>query len=220
MKREDSISLRQLALMLGINASQARKYVLSLGYSPLKARTPDSRGKLTYVFAKEEAERIVATRRQQGFIMGDTRGTPVSSDDVGVFYIIQLVPELNPNRIKFGFAANVQERLTQHRTSAPTACILRSWPSRRTWEPTFIDCLASKGCELILNEVYECGDVAALLDYAEALFKMMPDPQHRVPLSNASPLRTTHEDSAVEPSHAPEPTAGRVSSGESAPSAP
>ena len=94
MKHQEAISLRQLAEMLGINQSQARKYVLKLGYSPPRARTPDSRGKLTYVFKKEEAEQIVAARRQQGFIMGDTRGTPMSTEDVGVFYIIQLVPEL------------------------------------------------------------------------------------------------------------------------------
>ena len=193
MKHEEFISLRQLAEMLGINQSQTRKYVLKLGYAPPKARTPDSRGKLTYVFTKEEAEDIIATRRQQGFTMGETRGTLVVSEDVGVFYIIQIVPDLAPNRLKFGFAANVQERLAQHRTSAPTASILRSWPSRRTWEPTLRDCLAARGCKLILNEVYECRDLAALLDYSEDLFKMFPDPKHRVALSNASPLRPESE---------------------------
>jgi hypothetical protein len=188
---DHEISLRQLADMLGINQSQARKYVLKLGYSPPKARTPDSRGKLTYVFTEDEAEQIVTTRRQEGFIMGDTRGTPVSRDDVGMFYIIQLVPDLNQNRLKFGFTANIQERLSQHRTSAPTACILRSWPCRRTWEFTIIDCLASRNCELILNEVYECGELASLLEYADALFNMMPDPKHRIPLSSASPLKNS-----------------------------
>ncbi len=194
MKSEESISLRQLAQILGINQSQARKYVLKLGYSPPRARTPHSRGKLTYVFTQEEAQRILESRREQGFVMGDTRGTPVSSEDVGVFYIIQLVPELDPNRLKFGFAANVQDRLGQHRTAAPTACVLRSWPCRRTWEPTLIDCLASKGCELLLNEVYQCEDLSALIDYAEALFKMLPDPKRRVPLANASPLRKEGRD--------------------------
>ena len=218
MKREELVSLRGLAEMLGINQSQTRKYVLKLGYTPPQARTPDSRGKLTYVFTKEEAEDIIATRRRQGFMMGDTRGTPVVSEDVGVFYIIQIVPELDPNRLKFGFAANVQERLAQHRTSAPTGCILRSWPSRRTWEPTLLDCLASRGCELILNEVYECGDLEALLDYAEALFKLLPDPKHRVPVSIVSPLRR-ESGKRVEPAHAPEPAAGPDSSGESSPPA-
>jgi len=189
MKLGEFVSLRRLAEMLGINPSQARKYVLKLGYSPARARTPDSRGKLTYVFTQEEAEQIIENRRQQGFIMGETRATPLLSEDVGVFYIIQLVPELNPNRLKFGFAANVQDRIAQHRTAAPTSHLLRSWPCRRTWEPALKDCLASKGCELVLNEVYECEEISALLEYAETLFKMLPDPKRRVPLANASPLR-------------------------------
>jgi len=218
MKREEFVSLRRLAEMLGINQSQTRKYVLKLGYSPPQARTPDSRGKLTYVFTKEACEAIITTRRQQGFMMGDTRGTPVVSEDVGVFYIIQIIPELDPNRLKLGFAANVQERLAQHRTSAPTARILRSWPSRRTWEPTLIDCVGSRGCELILNEVYECADLAALLDYAEALFKMLPDPKHRAPLSNASPLRGETRNRVEQP-HALEPAAGPDSNLKSSPPA-
>ncbi len=213
MKHE--VSLRQLSEMLGINQSQARKYVLGLGFNPPQARTPDSRGKLTYAFTEEEAEQIVSARRQAGFIMGDTRGTPSVRDDIGVFYIIQIVPELAPNRLKFGFAARLHDRLAQHRTSAPTACILRSWPSRRTWEPALIDCLASVGCELILNEVYECYNLESLLDYTESLFKLMPDPSHRVPLSNASPLR----DGMVEQSHALEPAAGSVSNGKTSPPA-
>jgi len=103
MKPERRISLRHLSEMLGINQSQTRKYVLKLGYSAPRARTPESRGKLTYVFTEEQAQQILETRRQQGFIMGDTRGTPVSSQDVGVFYVVQLVPELNPNRLKFRY---------------------------------------------------------------------------------------------------------------------
>lgn len=188
MKKEDSISLRRLAEMLGVNPSQARKYVLKLGYSPPQSRTADSRGKLTYVFTIEQARQIVETRRQQGFTMGETRGIPVPSEQAGEFYVVQLVPELDPRRVKFGFAANVQERLTQHRTSAPTACILRAWPSRRHWEPMLIDCFASRDCELVLNEVYDCANVAGLLEYGDALFRMLPEAKQRVPLSKASPL--------------------------------
>ena len=72
-----------------------------------------------------------------------------------------------------------------------------------------IDCLASKGCELILNEVYECVDLATLLDYAEALFRMMPDPKQCIPLSIASPLRNEQLQSRVEQNAEPElPTTG------------
>ena len=116
---EDYLSLRKLSEMLGINSSQMRKYVLKLGYNPPRARTPDSRGKLTYVFTSGEAENIIKARREQGFVTAETRGVPTVTQDVGVFYLIQIIPELSPNRLKLGFAADVRQRLSEHRTSAP-----------------------------------------------------------------------------------------------------
>ena len=101
---EDYLSLRKLSEMLGINSSQMRKYVLKLGYNPPRARTPDSRGKLTYVFTSGEAENIIKARREQGFVTAETRGVPTVTQDVGVFYLIQIIPELSPNRLKLGFA--------------------------------------------------------------------------------------------------------------------
>jgi hypothetical protein len=188
---EDYISLRKLGEMLGINSSQTRKYILKLGYNPPQARTPDSRGKLTYVFTREEAESIIKTRSEQGFITAETRGVPLVTQDFGMFYLIQIIPEFNPNRLKFGFAADVQQRLAEHRTSAPTASILKTWPCKRSWESTITDCLASYGCELILNEVYECKDLQKLLEMANQLFSIFSNPHYQVPLSMMSPLRNS-----------------------------
>ncbi len=186
---EDYLSLRKLSEILGINSSQARKYVLKLGYKPQRARTPDSRGKLTYVFTSEEAESIIKARREQGFVTAETRGVPSVTQDVGVFYLIQIIPELNPCRLKLGFTADVQQRLAEHRTSAPTASILKTWPCKRSWESTITDCLAGYDCELILNEVYECKNLQKLLDIADRLFTILPNPKYQVPLSMVSPLR-------------------------------
>jgi hypothetical protein len=188
---EEYLSLRKLSEMLGINNSQTRKYVLKLGYNPPQARTPDSRGKLTYVFTGEEAESIIKARREQGFVTAETRGIPTVTQDVGVFYLVQIIPELNPNRLKLGFAADVQQRLSEHRTSAPTASILKTWPCKRSWESTVTDCLAGYDCELILNEVYECKDLQKLLEMADRLFAILPNPKYQVPLSMVSPLRSS-----------------------------
>jgi hypothetical protein len=37
-------------------------------------------------------------------------------DRYGYFYLIQLVPEALPNRIKVGFTDSVEKRLAEHRT--------------------------------------------------------------------------------------------------------
>lgn len=96
--------------------------------------------------------------------------------------------------MKLGFADDGGMRLAQHRTAAPTAKLLRTWPCKRSWEFTVIDALSTAGCKLILSEVYECGDLARLIAHGDQLFAMLPDPTKPVELSEVSPnnnARTT-----------------------------
>src|SRR5947199_6661713 len=96
---EEYVSLKQLARELGLDRSNTRKYVLKHGIRPHKRRTPDSASQLTLALTVEEAELIRAKRREEGFL-GASK--PVSKD-VGVFYVIRLIPEFDPRRIKLGF---------------------------------------------------------------------------------------------------------------------
>ena len=136
---EEFISLKTLAAEMGMDRSHARRYVLRLGVEPQKRRTQDSGGQLTLTVSAIEAEFIKSRRNEQGFL---ENAKPVQNE-AGFFYIIQLVPELDPKRVKLGFADDVSVRLSQHRTSAPTAVVLKSWPCKRSWESTVIDALAS-----------------------------------------------------------------------------
>jgi hypothetical protein len=180
---DEYVSLKALAAELGMDRSHARRYVLRLGVEPQKRRTPDSGGQLTLTVSASEAESIRSRRNEQGFL---DSSKPVQNE-AGFFYIIQLVPELDPKRIKLGFADDVNVRLLQHRTSAPTAVVLKSWPCKRSWEGTVIDALASIGGKLILNEVYEFEDVQSLLNHGEKLFALLPNPSNKVLLAHASP---------------------------------
>lgn len=177
------VPLRLLARELRVDRSHFRRYVLRLGITPQKRRTPDSGNKLVVTVTAPEADRIRAARREQGY------ESPCGEFDetVGVFYVVQLVPELDPNRVKLGFADDAPNRLAQHRTAAPTAKLLKTWPCKRSWEWTVIDALSTADCKLILNEVYECCDVARLLTHGDQLFAMLPDPWKPVELSDVSP---------------------------------
>jgi hypothetical protein len=93
---EDFVSLKQLATELGMDRSHARRYVLRLGFTPHKRRTPDSQNQLTLAVTIPEAEEIRNKRREAGFFESTK---PVVSE-VGVFYVIRLVPELDPRRLK------------------------------------------------------------------------------------------------------------------------
>jgi len=145
---------------------------------------------LTLCVTSAEAKEIAAQRAEKGFI----GSTVVPDSDVGVFYVIQLVPDLEPKRLKLGFAVSLEQRLAQHRTAAPTARVLRAWPCKRSWELTAIDALTCQGCWLILNEVFECDEPDALVKRGDAFFNMLPAPGVRVPLASASPLNSTAED--------------------------
>jgi hypothetical protein len=50
-----------------------------------------------------------------------------------------------------------------------------------------MDCLTGLGCRLILNEVFECDDVDALITRGDTLFALLPDPEAKAPLADASP---------------------------------
>jgi hypothetical protein len=159
--------------------------VLNLGITPAKRRTPDSGGQLTLTVSSSEAALIRRTRTEQGF---SGTHSPIENE-VGFFYFIQLVPELEPRRIKLGFADNVANRLQQHRTSAPTAKVLKYWPCRRTWERTAIDAVAAAGGALILNEVFEFQDVEAAIQRADQFFSLLPKPSTRNDVAEHSPHR-------------------------------
>lgn len=180
---EEYVSIKELAAELGMDRSHARRYVLNLGLEPVKRRTPDSGGQPTLTVSSEEADFIRRTRKEQGFL-GSAKAV---TTEAGFFYAIQLVPDLDPNRIKLGFADNVETRLAQHRTSAPTASLLKSWPCKRSWERTAIDALVAVGGRLLLNEVFEFSDVDAVLKRADEFLALLPDPGDRVPLADKSP---------------------------------
>jgi hypothetical protein len=183
---DDYVSIKDLAKRLGMDRSHARRYVKNLGYDCHRRRTPTSGGQITLCVTSTEADQIVSQRAAQGFIAS----TVVSVSNVGVFYIIQLVPDLDPNRLKFGFAESLEQRLSEHRTAAPTARVLRAWPCKRSWELTAMDALTGVGCRLILNEVFECDDLEEVVARGDAFFKLLPEPGVHVPLAQSSPFNS------------------------------
>ena len=184
---DEIVSLKRLSEMLGIDRSHARKWILAQGVTSVKRRTSDSGGQLVISFTREESEKLLAIRKSQGFLGANK--TEGISDEYGVFYVIELVPELCPNRVKLGFANNVAERLGQHRTASPTAQVKKTWPCRRSWERTVMDALTAQGCLLLLNEVFECENLDALIKRGDVLFALLPSPRFVIPLAEHSPLR-------------------------------
>jgi len=163
------VTVKKLADELGMDRSNIRKYVLSKGFAFLKVRTPESRNQLVLALSASDAELIRQARESEGYGVLQ----PVDTNG-GFFYIIQLIPELAPLRVKLGFASDVNARLQAHRTSAPTASLVASWPCKKTWEIAAIASATRTGCKLIANEVYACDDLETLVQRGSDFFSIMP----------------------------------------------
>ena len=195
---EEFVSVKQLAETLGLDRSNARKYVLKLGIKPHKRRTPDSRNQLTLAVTQDEVHRILRQRESQGL----TSCAKVVESDTGVLYVIQSVPELDPKRVKLGFTLDLSERVAQHRTAGSTAVVLKSWPCRRARELTAMDSVSSAKCRLIRNEVFKCDYLDALLRRGDDFFALLPEPASKGEVSEYSPYRKTNGTEPVAPSDA------------------
>lgn len=165
------VSIKQLADELGLDRSNMRKYVIKHGFNLVNIRTADSRGQLTLALTADDAEAVRALRESQGFCFKSC--IPQCNDD-GYFYVVQVIPEFDPNRVKLGFTNDIMGRLDAHRTAAPTAQLSKHWNCHRTWEVAAAASITREDCHLIANEVYECGSLDTLLIRADDFFAIMP----------------------------------------------
>ncbi len=165
----DYVILNDLAAEVGLDGSNFRKYVSKKNITPLKVR--DHRNYVVSALTLEDAEFIRMERKRDGFNKKEV--VPIENGD-GYFYVIQLIPELAPNRVKLGFAADVPSRLQAHRTSAPTAQAIKAWPCKRSWEIAAMASLTRIESTLIANEVYECEDLPSLISRGDTFFSLMP----------------------------------------------
>jgi len=181
----EMIGIPQIAKQLKVDGGTVRRFLARVG-DTLSIELHRGKGD-KLLLSKADADRLIAAY--------DSRRGPISPDEedsskydrFGFFYLIQLVPEALPDRVKIGFADNVEKRLTEHRTAAPTARLVKAWPCKRSWDYAAMDSIAREGCRLVLNEVYE-GNVEGFIARAEAFFALMPNPNLERELSEFSPL--------------------------------
>lgn len=62
------ISLKQLAAELKMDRSACRRWVLSEGVEPVKKRMPDSHFQLALAVTREQADRLISKRREEGYL--------------------------------------------------------------------------------------------------------------------------------------------------------
>ena len=184
----DFMTFQEMADKLSIGIDTVRRTVRRLNLTIRKEKTPTSKGSIVYCLGIDDANALMSY-----FEKRDTSASEESTDETGLqrfgyFYIIQLVPEAIPNRVKIGYTDTLDTRLREHQTAAPTAKYLGHWRCKRAWDQAAMDCVTREGCRLVMNEVYE-GEVEGFLNRAEVFFSIMPKNSERPELSEHSPLR-------------------------------
>ncbi len=169
--QEEFTQLKDVAKMILMDRSSASKYIRKLGIAGMKKSKARS-GKCL-VFSKEQVEKIIESRR--GVVTTPKEDAEAAIfQNVGVFYLIKLVPDLAPNRIKLGYASGINNRLASHRTAAPTAELVKTWPCKLTWEQPAIDSVSRVGCKSLSGEAFDCDDVEELIKRCDDFFSIMP----------------------------------------------
>lgn len=122
--------------------------------------------------SKMDAEKLIRDYEPQRS-SNDSDSVSAAFDGFGYFYLIQLIPDEMPDRIKIGYTDSIEQRLSDHRVTNPTLQLVKSWPCKRTWDYAVMASVTREGCTHIGGEVYN-GDVAAFIVRADAFFALMP----------------------------------------------
>lgn len=92
-------------------------------------------------------------------------------DILGWFYVIQLIPDMKPERLKFGFSKRPVSRLSGHRVSSPTAAILKTYPSAWADETPCIAAAVNEHCIRLTTEAYDVDSIDRVLSECDRYYE-------------------------------------------------
>ncbi|MDP3860138.1 MAG: GIY-YIG nuclease family protein [Phaeovulum sp.] len=164
------ISATELADEMGCRKQTVFKIARRIGVQGRPERREEARGQAVTVFGDDEATLI-----RQNLATTKVEAIPRDSlmSDNGYFYIMQIEPNLDPGRIKVGFASDVDARLRKHRTAAPFSQLLHQWPCKSLWEKTAIEAICFN-CEKLHTEVFRSGSLSEVIERGNAFFSLLP----------------------------------------------
>lgn len=170
---QEYVTLKEIAEKIGLDRSNVRKWVLSNGFSFVKIRDNETR-QLVNALTIEDAERAIELRLHNGFTLSNSKETAqVIDNNAGFFYVVVLMPDLAPNRIKIGFANSIQSRLSAHRTTCPQLELIKSWPCQRNFEAAAIAAAINDDCMLYGGEVYDTQSIEKVVNRLDSFFYMV-----------------------------------------------
>lgn len=108
---------------------------------------------------QQEIQRLLSVPRHVEMALALRNGTRAKTEWAGWFYLIQLTPDLQPRRVKFGFTDSPSERLSAHRVSSPTAVLVKAWPAIWMDERYCIAAVTNDQCVRLSSEAWDIDDL-------------------------------------------------------------
>lgn len=182
---EDLISVIDVARQTGRRKASIFKVLKRLSIEPTKMRSSASRGQLISYITIEEFRQVLSEMEspENLDIEADEENESVPEillTEQGFFYLLMLEPDHDPGRFKVGFTVNLSERLRALRCSAPFVKAIHTWPCKRLWEKTAIECV-TEGCSRLHTEVFRAQSLESIKEKCEKFFELMP----KLPFKNS-----------------------------------
>ena len=170
----EEVSCEQIDTELGIT----RRHVLrQIQRRAEKLGIAVIRGKRNEVFlSRADADALISDYEPRRRQLPSASSEAGAKEGFGFVYVIQPLPEELPLRHKLGYTDNLEQRLRDHRTAAPTLKLVKAWPCKRTWEAAALASMTRSDCDQIGVEVYD-GETRMFVSRAESFFDLLPKPK-------------------------------------------
>lgn len=155
-----------IATELHMNKANLFKLIKDLGIEKIQIRKPPHNQKMAAVTNKDY-KKIIKYRSEFEVIE--------DKSNKGVFYLIQMYPEINENRVKFGFAQSIKNRIRSHQTTLPTLKLVKTWEVNPSDEATIIKLITTQKDKRLSLEVFELHNLKNTIDRINAVYNMLND---------------------------------------------
>ena len=175
---EELISVIDIAKQLGKSKQTIFKVLRRLGITPTKIRNSSNRGQLISYVTNDESHYIREDLQSVTRSVDDEETQKATNSDalqneLGLFYLLSLEPNHDPGRFKVGFTLSIPERLRALRCSAPFTEIVDTWPCKRLWEKTAIECVTTNS-ERLHTEIFRTQSIDSVIRKCNHFFDLMP----------------------------------------------
>ncbi len=107
----EMIGIPDIARRLGVDSGTVRRLIARESET---LQLTINRGKGDrLLLSKDDADRLIASYEARRGPVAEVGDDSAKFDRYGYFYVIQLVPEALPNRVKIGFADNVEKKISR-----------------------------------------------------------------------------------------------------------